>query len=225
MSAKFLAKIHAKGNEAPTWLTIAATCPVNPDQYPYVVWENWIEQDQLFPLDPAKGLKVPNAQAQLTSTPHALHASPLALAKDPNLTAIVPGLLGAPNTSCNKSHFPPPNQPNLVLCEEVRENGATEDYTAGRSFWNRGGQQQAAAARADIEFPATSLEIKADWIQLSSIGLDCDNLPTGFSQSVHVEMINGNCFALAGMHLMSKLLNNWIWATRSPESHDEPQSM
>jgi hypothetical protein len=30
-----------------------------------------------------------------------------------------------------------PYQPNVVLCEEVRENGASEDYRAGRSFWSR----------------------------------------------------------------------------------------
>jgi hypothetical protein len=47
--------------EETAWrLWVAATCPVNQDQYPYVVWENWIEQDQLYPLDPANGLKVPN---------------------------------------------------------------------------------------------------------------------------------------------------------------------
>jgi hypothetical protein len=56
--------------EETAWrLWVAATCPVNPDQYPYVVWENWIEQDQLFPLDPAKGLKVPNAQLNQPAPP------------------------------------------------------------------------------------------------------------------------------------------------------------
>jgi hypothetical protein len=200
--------------EETAWrLWVAATCPVNQDQYPYVVWENWIEQDQLYPLDPAKGLKVPNVQAQPSTTTHTLHPSILTLAEDPGLVTVIPGLLGAPNQNCNKSKFPPPNQPNLVLCEEVRLNGAQEDYTAGRTFWNRSAQQKAAATHADIDFPAASVEIKADWVDLSSIGLDCSKLPTGFSQSVHVEVINGNCFALAGMHLMSKLLNNWIWAT------------
>jgi hypothetical protein len=205
--------------EETAWrLWVAATCPVNQNQYPYVVWENWIEQELLYPPDPANGLKVPNSGAQLTSTTHSLHASPLALAKDPSLTAIVPGLLGAPDQNCNKSGTPPSNQPNLVLCEEVRENGATEDFVAGRTFWNRSAQEKAAAAREHIEFPAASVEIKADWIQLSTIGLDCNKLPPGFSQSVHIEMINGNCFALAGMHLISKLLNNWIWATFEPQN-------
>ena len=100
----------------------------------------------------------------------------------------------------------------------MRENGATEDYIAGTGLWNRPGQQLAAASGRNIQFPAPAIEIKADWIQLSSIGLECDNLPPGFTQSVHVETINGNCFALVGMHLISKLKGNWIWATFEPQN-------
>jgi len=44
-------------------LWVAATCPVNPSKYPYIVWENWIEQAQMYPTDPANGLVVPNAAA------------------------------------------------------------------------------------------------------------------------------------------------------------------
>jgi len=205
--------------EETAWrLWVAATCPVNENQYPYVVWENWIEQDQLYPLGPANGLEVPNSLTPSNGAGHLLHASPLTLVKNSGLGAVVRGRLGAPDQSCNKSANPPPNQPNLVICEEVRLNGATEDYIAGNSFWKRDGQQEAALAGADIVFPATSVEIKADWIQLYSIGLDCSQLPPTLTQSVHVETINGNCFALAGMHVISKLLDNWIWATFEPQN-------
>jgi hypothetical protein len=70
----------------------------------------------------------------------------------------------------------------------------------------------------EIQFPKPAVEIKADWIELSSIGLDCKKLPPGFAGSIHIEMINGNCFALAGMHLISKLLDRWIWATFEPQN-------
>jgi hypothetical protein len=44
--------------EETAWqLWVAATCPVNDNQYPFVVWENWIEQSQLYPADPANGLR------------------------------------------------------------------------------------------------------------------------------------------------------------------------
>jgi hypothetical protein len=205
--------------EQTAWqIWVAATCPVNSDQYPFVVWENWIEQDQLYPADPSKGLKVPNSGAPTAA--HALHGSPLALLRNPALGVTVTGLLGAPDTNCNTAGAPPPNQPNLIICEEVRENGATEDYIAGTKLWNRPGQAEAAADRADIQFSRPSVEIKADWIEISGppINLDCSNLPPGFAQSIHVETVNGNCFALAGMHLISKLLDKWIWATFEPQN-------
>jgi hypothetical protein len=200
-------------------LWVAATCPVNDNQYPFVVWENWIEQDQLYPSDPSQGLKVPNSGAQAATPSHLLHGSPLALVKNPGLAKLVPaGELGAADQNCNKAGTPPPNQPDLVICEEVRENGATEDYIAGNGFWNRNGQTQAALAGDTIQFPPPAIEIKADWIQLTSIGLKCDDLPLGFTDSIHVETINGNCFALAGMHMISKLLDKWIWATFEPQN-------
>jgi hypothetical protein len=94
-----------------------------------------------------------------------------------------------------------------------------EDYVAGTNLWNRFGQAAAAARNANIQFSPPSIEIKADWILLSSIGYnDCNNLPPSLTQTVHIEVINGNCYALAGMHLTSKLLNQWLWATFEPQN-------
>lgn len=205
--------------EQTAWqLWVAATCPVNRTKYPYVVWENWIEQAQMYPITPRDGLVVPNAAAAQGAADHMLHGSPLTLVKNPKLASTVPGLLGGADENCNKASTPPPGQPNLRICEEVRLNGLTEDYIAGNDLWNRTGQAQTALYHEKIQFPAPAVEIKADWIQLSSIGLSCTKLPPGFTKSVHVEMINGNCFGLAGMHLISKLLNQWIWATFEPQN-------
>ncbi len=204
--------------EQTAWqLWVAATCPVNQSKYPYVVWENWIEQAQMYPPDPAKGLVVPNAAAAAGPT-HLLHGSPLAFVKNPKLRAVVPGLLGGADENCNKAGNPPKGQPKLIICEEVRLDGATADYIAGDSLWNRTGQAMTAAFSEEIAFPAPAVEVKADWIELSSIGLNCKSLPAGFTSSIHVETVNGNCFALAGMHLISKLLNKWVWATFEPQN-------
>jgi hypothetical protein len=211
-------KITGSIEETAWRLWVASTCPVNKDVYPYVIWENWIEQAQMYPLNPANVLQIPASLANSLPTPRLLHASPFALARNPGIGAIVPGLLGAPDQNCNTAQAPPDNQKNLIICEEVRENGATQDYITATVIWNRNGQKQLAASQADIQFPKPSIEIKADWIQLSSIGFDCANLPPGLSQSVHVEMVNGNCFALVGIHLISKLINQWIWATFEPQN-------
>jgi hypothetical protein len=199
-------------------LWVAATCPVNAHQYPYVVWENWIEQAQMYPADPSQGLIVPNAQA--ASATHQLHGSPFTLIRRPKLAQVVKGLLGAPDENCNKAGAPPQGQPNLIICEEVRLNGAAEDYIAGNNLWIRSGQATAAQFNEDIQFPAPAIEVKGDWIKLASIGLaaKCAALPASFTQSIHVEMIDGNCFALAGIHLISKLLTQWIWATFEPQN-------
>ena len=46
---------------------------VNSNQYPFAVWEDWIEQAQMYPADPKQGRFVPNAQAAAAS--HQLHGS------------------------------------------------------------------------------------------------------------------------------------------------------
>jgi hypothetical protein len=100
-------------------LWVAATCPVNQSQYPYVVWENWIEQNQMYPTDPSQGLTVPNSGVVAVAASHLLHGSPLTLAKNPSLTKFLPGLLGGADENCNLASTPPIGQPNLVICEEV----------------------------------------------------------------------------------------------------------
>ena len=209
--------------EETAWqIWVAATCPVNDTQYPFVVWENWIEQSQLYPADPSKGFKVPNSGASTLT--HPVHESPLALAINPALS--IQHLLGAPNTNCNPAGAPPPpntappdNSNPLFICEEVRENGATEDYIAGTGFWDRVNQATAAGNGFDVQFARPAVEIKADWIEVSTIGnhnFNCDNIAqTGL---IHVETVDGDCFALAGMHLISKLLDKWIWATFEPQN-------
>jgi len=215
--------------EETAWrIWVAATCPVNGNQYPYVVWENWIEQSQFYPNDPSQGLKVPNSGA--TTTTHILHGSPLALALHPQVG--VTALPGAPNTACNPANAPPPpNKPPpqsgmctasdncLFICEEVREGGAVEDYIAGTGFWDRTNQAVAAAENFDIQFPQPAVEIKADWVEVSTIGngnFTCDNITQ--SGLIHVETVDGGCFALAGIHLISKLIDRWIWATFEPQN-------
>ncbi|MGH7813560.1 MAG: hypothetical protein ACREQI_06105 [Candidatus Binataceae bacterium] len=204
--------IHSSAETA--WrLFIAANCPVNSNQYPYVVWENWIEQSQLYPTNPASGLHVPNSAASESDSDgessHPLHANAFAVAMRKRGAVRAPILVG---TQCNPANDPPTNNPNLVICEEVRLNGAAEDYIAGRNLWDRAGQAALAAQNGSIQFSKPALELKLDWLQLDS----CSNPPPG----VHVEQIGDRCFALAGINITSKLVNNWLWATFEPQNLD-----
>ena len=179
---------------------VAATCPVNNDQYPFVVWENWVEQTQSYPANPAKGLSIPNSLANEINKVHHLHGSPLTKAIERQN-----GRRPTPDGQCDPASTPPSNDPKREICEEVRINGPLSDYISGVTLWNRNGQEAAAKAAANIQTPPPSVEIKADWVKLKS----CKNLPQG----VHIEKIGNECLALAGMHLISKLTTNWIWAT------------
>ncbi len=185
--------------EETAWrLFVAATCPVNSDQYPYVVWENWIEQQQIYSAN-GTTFSVPNTGG--ANPQHKLHGSPL---------AIIRSTMATPFDHCNPANMPPANNPDLMICEEVRLNGASEDYVAGRTLWNRPGQAAVAASDGKFEFPKPALEIKADWLVLDS----CASPPIG----VHVEQIGDTCYALAGIHILSKLREHWFFATFEPQN-------
>src|SRR5215472_4065428 len=60
--------------EETAWrIFVAATCPVNQNQYPFVVWENWVEQVQSYPANPLRGLSIPSSLANLINKTHQLH--------------------------------------------------------------------------------------------------------------------------------------------------------
>ena len=196
----------ASSPEQTAWqLFVAANCPGNGSQ---VVWENWIEQSQLYPAGPAQ-------VAAASQPPPRLHGSPLArafLVRSLGLGAVV-----APSSVCNKMGGPPPNVvPNATICEEARLNPEAKAFVLSQSFAMRPGQTAAAQHGADIEFPPPAVEVKVDWIPASDFNpsFTCSSPPPG----VRVETVNGQCYAMAGMHISSKLMKNWIWATFEPQS-------
>lgn len=184
--------------EETAWrLFVAASCPVYQKQYPYVAWENWLDQYQVYP---ANGLQSGQSIALLTTVKERFHISPLQqlmIAHAKGMTTIPEGA----NEGCG----PATAAPHRILCEETRLDPNTMSYVDSENLWNRAGQMQAAQLHRKMQFPGPSMEIKADWLQLGS----CSNPPEG----VHVEEIQGKCYALAGMHLISKLKDSWIWAT------------
>jgi hypothetical protein len=180
---------------------VAANCPANANQ---VVWETWIEQQQLYPASAAlKGGKR-----------RRLHASPLLLA-EARKKGLIPQL--TPSTECNKMAAPPDNVvAGATVCEEVRINPSAAAFITGNGYQVRSGQIKAAVAGTDIQFPTAAIEVKVDWIPATDFKtpFTCANPPQG----VHVELIDGVCYAMAGMHISSKLLPDWIWATFEPQS-------
>jgi hypothetical protein len=197
--------------EQTAWqLFVAASCPTSKNQ---VVWENWIEQLNMYPASGKVG-------AMNRAAPHKrLHGSPLTHAVAAKLAAVrgeaIPEL--APDSECNAMNGPPKNVvPGATICEEARLDPGAQAFVSGNGYQIRPGQTQAAQKGANIQFPGPAVEVKADWIPATDFNppFTCAAPPTG----VHAETIDGKCYALAGIHISSKLLPNWLWATFEPQN-------
>ena len=111
--------------------------------------------------------------------------------------------------------------PAPTLCEEVfadpSETSFVKAPTAGNSLVTLTGQvNYSNAGSVAIAFPTPSVEIKADWLPADALAtpFTCANPPDG----VYTETVDGKCYALVGIHISSKLLPNWLWATFEPQN-------
>jgi hypothetical protein len=184
-------------------LFVAVNCPVTGDANAVVRWEQWKEQAQIY-----------GPPAKSTAAPARFHKSLLARslaedAADLSLTAAcAPG---------NKPAYP--GGPKRIICEEVRINPEAASYILDHHFEQRAAQAQVAEKHGTFRFPDSAIEMKMDWIQLDSMQL-CDQPPA--NPSVHVEKvtdpsIGAHCYALAAIHLTSRLREHWVWATWEPQ--------
>jgi hypothetical protein len=193
--------------EETAWrLFVAAHCPSNGGN---VVWENWVEQLQFYPANAG-------ARGALAEKPRRLHGSPLAQALARQKGGGGSTLQLTPNTECSQMNGPPPNVVAKTICEEVHLNPAAAAFITKAGYQVRTAQMKAASAGVDIQFTKPSVEVKVDWIPATDFkpAFTCTSPPSG----VHVQMIQGVCYAMAGIHISSKLHNNWVWATFEPQS-------
>jgi hypothetical protein len=198
--------------EQTAWeIFVAANCPAGNNQ---LVWETWVEQLQLYPANGQAG-------AGLVRGVRRLHGSPLAFALSSKTGGLAP--LTPSNAGCNPLSRIPPAPPMIKktktqpsICEEVHLNPAAAQFITNAGYQTRPPQTKAAQQGVGIGFPTAAVEVKVDWIPASDFQtpFSCTHPPTG----VHVEMIDGTCYAMAGMHISSKLMPNWLWATFEPQS-------
>jgi hypothetical protein len=106
----------------------------------------------------------------------------------------------APDEDCNTKTWS-----KRTICEEARLNPEAQNYVTTQKLTILQGQARFVKAGNTFQFPAPGVEVKADWIELPA----CANPPQG----VHVETVNSVCYALGGIHLTSRLIDKWVWAT------------
>jgi hypothetical protein len=214
--------------EQTAWqLFVAANCPSSGKAGP-LTWQNWTEQTCW--LSPTTA-GCPGAPSLGIAAPRFLHGSALRIQKSGQAKKAPGGvnpLSGACSAMTTKalgpplSNFVPGNlAANPTFCEEVYVNPSEAAFVKtpapGNTLTTLAGQVVYGSAHNPITFPTAAVEVKADWLPASSIAPSF-NCTTNPPPGVYVETINGACYALAGIHISSKLAPNWLWATFEPQS-------
>lgn len=97
--------------------------------------------------------------------------------------------------------------------EETRHNKATFDFIVQNNLYKVSGLK--AAFGKNLSFPVDSIEVKANWMPVSDIPAFTNNRVTlaQVPQLYHVNSTGGVQYAMVAMHVISKLVPNWTWAT------------
>lgn len=172
----------------------------------HITFETWASNEDTFKANPV----FPGAQQPPqcgTQVVAAVPTTPVASPKILNVPALealappVPGL-----------------QPRVVPggfedapSEEVRRNQATFDFIVCNKLHTKAGLRAAFVARQPISFPIDSIEVKANWKPVGN------RSPSEY----YVATASDNKrYALVAMHIISKKIPNWTWATF--EQKDNP---
>ncbi len=117
---------------------------------------------------------------------------------------------------------------SAMFCEEVHVSPPEAAFLKRSGLTTLTGQQAYGHAHGmAINFPGTgmndlrsdldSVEVKLDWVPASSFSSPSFACPDP-TNHLYTETINGTCYALAGIHITSKSMVRWLWATFEPNS-------
>ena len=98
--------------------------------------------------------------------------------------------------------------------EEARRNKSAFDFIVMNDLYKVSGLK--AAFGKEISFPIDAIEIKANWMPVSAIPAFTNNKVSlaDVPKLYHVNTgSDGKQYAMVAMHIISKLVPNWTWAT------------
>jgi hypothetical protein len=131
----------------------------------------------------------------------------------------VPAPCVAPGNPAS-GNFPTPavkSPPANCVAEEVRRNRASYLHIVRNGLNTIAGLQKAFAG-PPITFPVDAVELKADWVSVPTlIARLSDNgvhvSPRFVAQNYFITQQDGTAYALTSMHISTKGLPDWLWAT------------
>ncbi|WP_353399100.1 hypothetical protein [Duganella hordei] len=210
---------------------IAAVAPVSKSQ---VLFETWASDPDIYTATPhwptpeqARIKKLRPGLLQLSKAPHALSAamidgkcSPVSHPKDGNF----PVAGSTPPAQPIKLAAPQP-----CYAEEVRRNRPSYDYLTGNGLNTQAGlaiaYQKAKSSGWRVSLPTDAVEVKVDWVPIDTIvdWLAANHVKKTVAQvktQYYTTMSGGTAYALVSLHISSKEIPNWVWA--SFEHQDNP---
>jgi hypothetical protein len=150
------------------------------------LWETWASDPETFPAspDPNNPPQWPGAPSRVKQLLEKAKAGP-----HPHDSAgIREGLLTF----------------GVTGSEEVRRNRATFDYVVQNGLWYSEGIAAFFASGNVVDFPIDSIEVKGNWIPITEA--DRSRYHWNYDSS-------GKLYGLVAMHITSKAIPNWFWAT------------
>jgi len=173
------------------------------------VWETWALEQLVF-ADPNKAPiwpSGPSAPIHTNFTP----IKQLQILKE-ELLEQNPGI-NLENFVQQNPKLKPQFFPESPEDEEVRMNKTAFDFVVVNDLWFVEGQEAAFQAGKQLEFPADAKEIKAIWKEIDP----------SIKSKYHwqFDKQNGKTYGLIALHIISKDLANWTWATY--EQVDNPK--
>jgi hypothetical protein len=192
-----------------------------------LTFETWTEQCQLS-LNmvgcPSAASMAAAAKAAGNGKVRILHGSAMARSKK------LAGSECSAMTTTPIGGYPPPSNlaPNAMYCEEVFVSPVEAAFVKSNLTTLVDQQTYGKERNGTINFPGTetndprldldSLEVKVDWVPVSSYSNPTFACPDP-THSLYTETINGTCYALAAIHITSKVMPKWLWATFEPNSN------
>jgi hypothetical protein len=174
-----------------------------------VVFETWASNEDTFQANPKfPGTSGPPSCQPVVAAGPAQPALAAAQAVTPTASPKilnVPALLAlAPRDPNIAAPAVAPAAPGDQESEETRRNKATFDFIFCNKLHTRAGLRAAFAAGTPISFPTDSIEVKANWVLLGTRN------PADYYVNTASD---GKRYALIALHIISKMVPNWTWAT------------
>jgi hypothetical protein len=115
--------------------------------------------------------------------------------------------------AANAAGFPS----GACIAEEVRRNWAAFRYLTSHDLASKAGLARAFQQRFDIDLPADTIQVKADWMRIGDLTrwshLGEDDVRRAYYTRVEKHGEVAAEYALVALHLNSKRWKNLLWAT------------